>query len=232
MITLRIMNKKFVVAFVLLLFVFPLSSYAHQTRMYQIAGVPYEIVVGSLGEPVLVDDKSGVEVEIVRDGVPLEGAQDALQVELQAGDTSRVVNLAPIYGTEGRYKANFIPTLPTTLTYRVFGTLENVPVDLSFVCNPAGHPAGVAETDAVPISEKVVQTLKQGSFGCPQEKEAFGFPVPAVSMVSLQRSVEEQQSRQQEKQEQPTTLLLYAALLLSVFSVCVALIPYLTKKKI
>lgn len=198
------MHKKIaVVAFTL--FLLPAVTFAHEVRMYEINGVEYEMVVGSLNEPVIVDDKTGVSIEIVRDGAFLTGAQDMLQVEMTAGDTSRVVNLEPVHGYEGSYKAPFIATVPTTLTYRFFGELEGTPVDLTFTCNPAGHPQAAEDTSRTDISEGVVQTLKRGAFGCPQPKEAFGFPEEAPSEVTLAQNVGELSDMVTENEDQNGT---------------------------
>jgi hypothetical protein len=158
---------------------------AHEVRTYEINSVPYEFVVGSLGEPVIVDDKSGVDFELVRDGKPVVGAQSSLQVELSAGDKKKIESFSPVYGVEGRYKTTFIPTVATTLHYRIFGTLEGTPIDLSFTCNPAGHPQSEENKERVDVAPGVVQTGKSGAFGCPQAKEAFGFPEPATESVSV-----------------------------------------------
>lgn len=163
----------------------PLGALAHGGSIYEIGGVEYEFIVGSLGEPVIVDDKTGVEIQIVRAGKMLVGAQENLKVELQAGNASRTLDLSPVYGADGHYKANFIATVPTTLTYRVFGELEGVPVNLSFTCNPAGHPQAEEVTERVTISEGVVQTKKSGSFGCPREKSELGFPEATPSSLQL-----------------------------------------------
>lgn len=188
------MNKRIFLS-VFLLLLFPISVFAHETREYEINGVPYEIVVGSLNEPVIVDDKTGVSVELVRAGKFLVGAQDALKVEMISGDKSRTVDLSPVYGTEGQYKSNFIATVPTTLTYRVFGTLENTEVNLSFTCNPAGHPQSVEDKARTEISNGVVQTLKKGAFGCPQSKEEFGFPEAAQSSFEASKNIQELEAK-------------------------------------
>lgn len=204
----------------------PMAASAHETRMYEINGVPYEIVMGSLGEPVIVDDKTGIDLEIVRNGTLLTGAQESLQVELIAGDVSRTVSLSPVYGAEGRYKSNFIATVPTTLTYRLFGELEGTPVDLSFTCNPAGHPQAEADENRTEISDGVVQTLKQGAFGCPQEKEAFGFPEAAPSVHMLGMSIEEAQNTTDDQKTDPIAV---GALILSLIAGGFAYASY-TKK--
>lgn len=172
------MYKKFGVSLgaLLALFGFAGAASAHEVHQYEINGVPYEIVVGSLGEPVIVDDKTGVDLELVRNGQPVVGANNSLKVELIAGNKKRIEELSPVWGAEGRYKAPFIATVATTLSYRFFGELEGTPVDLTFTCNPAGHPQVEPNTERVEISKGVVRTEQEGAFGCPKEKNAFGFP--------------------------------------------------------
>jgi hypothetical protein len=195
----------------------PLTSFAHESRLYEINGVQYEIVMGSLGEPIIVDDKTGVDVEIIRDGVPLSGVQEDLQVEMIAGDTKKTVSLSPVWGAEGRYKSNFIVTVPTTLTYRLFGTLENTPIDLSFTCNPAGHPQSEVDKERKEISHGVVQRMKEGAFGCPQEKEAFAFPEEVKSNLTVQNEIAARTEAEKESSGTATPLSV-AALILSLLA--------------
>lgn len=212
------MNKNKAIALTaLVVLIAPTLASAHETRMYEINGVSYEIVMGSLGEPVLVDDKTGVELEIVREGEMLAGAQESLQVELIAGDTSKVVSLSPVYGSEGKYKSNFIATVPTTITYRLFGTLEDTPIDLSFTCNPAGHPQSEEDTKRTNVADGVIQTLKRGAFGCPQDKTSFGFPEAVESNFVLQRSLTEAAAQPEEKDVAPYGIAI-AALLVSLIA--------------
>lgn len=203
-------------AFGLLLFLLPASVFAHETRMYEINGVSYEMVVGSLNEPVIVDDKTGVSVEIIRDGVPFIGAAEDIQVEMIAGDTKKTVNLSPVYGAEGQYKSNFIATVPTTLTYRVFGALEDTPFDFSYTCNQAGHPQGEEDTQRKDISDNVVQTLKRGAFGCPQPKESFGFPEEAPSVLASLKSIEKLNEELTETRDASTVPLAVSGLALLI----------------
>jgi hypothetical protein len=213
----EILMSKIFSAFLLFL-LFPVIALAHETRMYEIKGVPYEMVVGSLGEPVIVDDKTGVSVELVRDGEPVVGAQESLQVELIAGDKKRITSLSPVHGAEGQYKSNFIATVPTTLTYRIFGTLENTPVDLSFTCNPAGHPQSEEDTNRTDVSQGVVQTLKRGAFGCPQEKEAFGFPEEVKSEFDAQKALVAAADEEPLPYKDSTTNIALIAVILSILA--------------
>lgn len=224
------MHKKFYLLLLALMFI-PAVSSAHQTQMYEINGVEYQMVIGSLNEPVIVDDKTGFSLDIIRDGQFFVGAQDSLQVELLSGDKSKVLNLSPVHGAEGAYKAPFIATVPTTLTYRVFGTLENTPVDLSFTCNPAGHPQAEENTTATPISEGVVQTLQRGAFGCPQAKEAFGFPEEAPSAYTVQTAVADLQDAAEDQEENGSSNTLpLIAIVISLLSSALAYKAYTQKK--
>lgn len=181
-------------------FVLPAAAFAHQEEVYRIGDKDYMMVIGSINEPVIVDDKSGVELRVAlvpRDGHEeaehshsggdnaVTGLESTLKVELIAGDAKRTLNFSPIFGEAGAYKAVFIPTVQTTLTYRVFGTINNIPVDLSFTCNPAGHPRAPEDTTETPMGANVTRLSKTGAFGCPEAKEDMGFPEPAATLVSL-----------------------------------------------
>lgn len=188
-----------IAAFVLM----PSIASAHETQVFEIGGKMYQFVVGSLNEPLVVDDKSGVELQ-VKDmgahvegmahdedghdhgtGAPVTGLEDALQVELIAGTAKKTLDLAPIYGTPGAYKAPYYPTVATTLSYRVFGTLNKTPVDITFTCSPAGHTTAEEDNKEVEISEGVTRHEKSGAFGCPAEKGDMGFPEPSADVQTL-----------------------------------------------
>ncbi|HRH94036.1 MAG TPA: hypothetical protein PKV72_05915 [Candidatus Peribacteria bacterium] len=189
----------------------PLAAFAHETQQFQIAGKTYQFIVGSIGEPMLVDDKSGVELsvsvlgehadtdhheEAAHDdgdgddhdaGMPVEGLEKTLKVEITAGEKKKDMPLQAQYGTPGGYKAVFIPTVATTLTYRIYGTLGGNAVDVSFTCNPAGHPATAEDTTALKLTDSVTRILKKGAFGCPMAKTDLGFPEPSMSIYDLQK---------------------------------------------
>lgn len=176
----------------------PSFASAHEHQMFNIGGRMYAFTVGSLNEPLVVDDKSGVDLRIEDlgahhggmshdhgEGAPVTGLESSLKVELIAGESRKVMDLSPVYNTPGSYKAPFYPTVATTLTYRVFGEMNGTPVDLSFSCNPAGHGPAEDDETAVQVSEGVTRVLKSGSFGCPVEKAAMGFPEASASVQEL-----------------------------------------------
>lgn len=181
-------------------------AFAHEQQTFRIGGKTYTFVVGTLNEPVFVDDKTGVDLRVSRAplkgekvpaahddgdgdneevGVPVTGLDKSLKVELIAGDKKKVLDLAPAYGDPGAYKAPFYPTVATTLSYRVFGDLDGTSVDLLFTCNPAGHPQTPEDATETKIDEKVTRLKKSGAFGCPQSKADAGFPEPSASLREL-----------------------------------------------
>lgn len=191
---------KYVATFALaaLVAIVPVAASAHETQEFLIGGQQYQIVVGSLNEPVVVDDKTGVYISVTMpehagmaandhhgtDGA-VEGLEDTLQVEISAGDSKKVLDLAPIHGEAGAYRAPFYPTVATTYSYRFFGTIDGTPVDLAFSCSPAGHSVAEEDTAEVAISEGVTRVSKTGAFGCPAPKEAMGFPEESATIRSL-----------------------------------------------
>ena len=180
-------------------FLLPNSVFAHQQEVFKIGDKTYSFEIGSLTEPAVVDYMNGMFLSVSLDSGEaeeeedhhggenaVEGLEKTLKVEVSAGDRKKQIELQPIREQKGQYQALFIPTVQTTLTYRLFGTINNVPVDLSFTCNAAGHP--LAEEDRAPMQmgEKVTRILKKGAFGCPQGKAELGFPEPASSLYDLQ----------------------------------------------
>jgi hypothetical protein len=126
--------------------------------------------------------------------VPEEGLEEALQVELGAGNVTRVLQLEPAFGEPGAYEAPFYPTVATTLTYRLFGTINNTPVDLTFTCTPTGEAGAAADNSTVQISEGVVRKGIEGGYGCPAPLTDAGFPEPFVSNNEIVNTLEQLQS--------------------------------------
>jgi hypothetical protein len=178
------------------------QAFAHERQLYTIGGQDYLIVIGSLNEPIFVDDKSGVDLQVLRadpnnpmnssaeGAAPVEGLEETLQVELGAGNVTRVLQLEPAFGEPGAYEAPFYPTVATTLTYRLFGTINNTPVDLTFTCTPTGEAGAVADNSTVQISEGVVRKGIEGGYGCPAPLTDAGFPEPLVSNNEIVISLE------------------------------------------
>jgi hypothetical protein len=197
------MKQKTWTALTALVLVFlPLSASAHQHASYSIGGVQYDIVIGSLNEPITVDDKTGVDLRITSGGrmqksqdgemeptggKPAVGLEKDLQVELIAGDKKLVQELRPAWGAPGSYETVFYPTVATTISYRLFGKIEGTPVDLIFTCRAEGAEA--QHEGEKEISPGVKQLKKGGGFGCPREKEVQGFPEKASSLQNMTEKI-------------------------------------------
>ncbi len=176
------------------LLLLPLAASAHAHQTFRIGDKTYSFVMGSLAEPVVVDDKTGVDVAVTEhikgkeDGTPVLGLEQTLRVEISAGNATKTLPLTAQYGKDGSYKAVFIPTIETTYTYRLTGTINGVQVDLPFTCNPAGHPRTEDDTTETPVSEGVTRISMGGAFGCPLGKADLGFPEPSTTSYDLQEA--------------------------------------------
>jgi len=172
------------------------QAIAHENHVYRIGDKTYQFTVGSLNEPLTVDDKSGLDFRVVnpgagnREGTPVNGLDKTLKVELAAGGKKKVFNIQPAFGQSGAYRTAFFPTVQTTLSYRIFGSVENIPIDLTFTCNPAGHPRTPDDNNEAKISDQVTRLSRRGAFGCPEAKAEMGFPEAAPSNYELQTKID------------------------------------------
>ena len=183
------------------------QAFAHERQLYTIGGQDYLIVIGSLNEPIFVDDKSGVDLRVLtadpnnpmnstaEGAVPAEGLEETVQVELGAGNVTKVLQLEPAFGEPGAYEAPFYPTVATTLTYRLFGTINNTPVDLTFTCTPTGEAGATADNSTVQVSEGVVRKGIEGGYGCPAPVTDAGFPEPLMSNNEIVTTLDRLQSQ-------------------------------------
>ncbi len=197
------MNKLMVLAiFASLLMFFSIQpAHAHTTHLIEINGVDYIFVVGSLNEPIFVDDRTGVQLFVSLadpadplnrgspNSVPIEGLEDDLKVELIAGGETLVLDLEPAFRSPGEYQAVFYPTVATTLTYRFFGTIDGTPVDIDFT---SGGVHGVEVDEEVEVlGEGVIRKASVSAFNTPQSRTDVGFPVQYVSNRDVQSAIEE-----------------------------------------
>jgi hypothetical protein len=160
---------------------------AHERQLFQIGTSDYLLVIGFLHEPVYTGDRSGLDLRIVipdrsdpldaraPEVKPVANLDQTLKVEVKAGPHARVLGLKPTYAAPGRYEAVFYPTVATTYSFRLFGTVDKVPVDLTFACNPLGH-VSVEDKNTVKLADQVTRKALSGSFGCPVSRTEAEFP--------------------------------------------------------
>ena len=69
---------------------------------------------------------------------PVLDAAATLQVEVThvATSLSRTMNLRPLFGQDGSYVADFVPTAPGAYTFRFFGEIDGEPFNESFTSGP------------------------------------------------------------------------------------------------
>jgi hypothetical protein len=161
---------------------------AHQRQLLQVGTADYLFVVGFLNEPVFTGDKSGVDFFVwIPDPAspmdsrapnvkPVEGLEKTLKVEVKAGPAARTFDFYPAFRSPGHYEAFFFPTVATTYSFRIHGTLNAVPVDVTFTCNPTGHVAGAEDRSTVKLAGAVTRKGLVGSFGCPETRSEAEFP--------------------------------------------------------
>jgi len=172
------------------------DTWAHESRLYNIGNKDYWITVGSIGEPVYVDDKSGAEA-FIRTADPsnpldrnangtkmIEGLEKDLKFEVSAGDKKKIFEIEPAFDDPGHYEAFFYPTIETTYNYRLFGTINNVTVNFDFQCQTT-EGEGNQDNSTKQISEGVVQKAQRGGFGCITSRTDVSFPEPYVSNNEL-----------------------------------------------
>jgi hypothetical protein len=177
---------------------------AHEHDLYKIGSTYYLITVGSLNEPFVVDQMSGVDLRVSEvagpaakgasktagNGTPVAGLEQTLKVELAAGDKKETLSLDPSDSAPGSYTAAFIPTVQTTYSYRFFGTINSNPIDLTFACIPGEVSETAEDNSQVKVSGTVTRIRKVGAFGCPAARSAVGFPEPALSSYELNQNAQ------------------------------------------
>jgi len=171
-------------------------SYAHQRLLYTINGKDYLFEIGSLNEPVSINDKTAVFFEGVWPNAtdptnpdangtkPMTGLENMLKVEILAGNKNMTSDLKPSFGKLGEYESDaFYPTIPTTFTYRIFGDINGTNFDVKYACNPAGGEAAKSDNSTVQISKNIERKASIGGFGCFEQR--VGFPEPILSQYDL-----------------------------------------------
>ena len=177
---------------------------AHERDTFKIGDKYYVLTVGSLNEPFVVDNISGVDLRVSRVAgpsgsgstketdktTPVTGLERTLKVELAAGDKKETVSFDPSNAAPGSYVAGFIPTVQTTYAYRIFGTIDGVAVDITFTC-ASGEVSEIAEDNSqLKVSDSVTRLNKIGAFACPASRKAMGFPEPSLSSYELSQNTQ------------------------------------------
>jgi hypothetical protein len=115
----------------------------------------YELTIGFLNEPALLNEPNGLSLEVMffpdgvpteeeegthaeEEGEPVEGLEETLQAEVIVGGgaNTKQLQLEAAFGEPGAYEGMFIPTLAGDYTFHIFGEIDGTPVDESFDSGP------------------------------------------------------------------------------------------------
>ena len=179
-------------------------AFAHQRQLFTIGDKDYLFVVGSLGEPLYIDQKSGVDFSAfwpdpsdpvdsrANGSKPIEGLENMLKVEVVAGDKNKTFDFEPAFMNPGHYEAPFFPTVETTYNYTLFGVINGTNFKATWTCSPAGGEGTlISNNSTVEISPNVTRKSMMGSFGCPQPLSEAGFPEPMMSNQEIVKKLAE-----------------------------------------
>ena len=104
--------------------------------------------VGWAEEPALVGQLNAVQLFLERDGQPVEGAEDSLDVTVTLGDeTSDRMKLRTVFESPGEYRADLMPTVVGGYTFRFRGTIDDDEIDESFTSPKDGFDEVAGASD-------------------------------------------------------------------------------------
>lgn len=107
-----------------------------------------QFTVGWVNEPALVGQPNAVQLVLERNGQPVEGAEDSLNVTVSLGDeTSDRLKLRTVFDSPGEYRADLVPTVVGGYTFRFEGAVDDETVDESFTSPKDGFDEVVGTSD-------------------------------------------------------------------------------------
>jgi hypothetical protein len=165
-------------------------AFAHEKQLLSINEKPYLFVVGSVGEPVYINDKSGVELfaytpdpndplaEDANGTKPVTGLEKTLKVEVSAGPKNKTLDFEPDEDNPSHYTATFFPSAETTYTYTLTGTVDNTPIHISYSCVPGAgdDDSSAGNNTKTVLSKGVVREQVAGGFSCPMPRDEVTIP--------------------------------------------------------
>jgi len=174
------------------------SAWAHTHRVVTINGQQVEFVIGWVNEPSYANEINFVDFwahyinatcpqGTVSTVCPVYGLDQSLQVQVLLGGQSEVLQFSPNLSNDvpplfyGEYTAPLTPTVPGTISFRVFGNVNNTAVNETFTCGPT-------------------------TFECVDPASEIQFPTQISSGSDLQTSLSSAQSQITNMQTQITNL--------------------------
>ena len=116
----------------LVLLLAPGTALAHERRT--IGNGKYDVVVGWDVEPAYADMKNGAGIRITEAGTtnPVAGAEKTLKVSIRQGASTREFPLRAVFGQNGYYVADIVPTREGDYRWTFSGTINGDQVNETF----------------------------------------------------------------------------------------------------
>jgi len=132
------------------------SAWAHTHRVLTIDGQQVEFVVGWVVEPAYAGEINAVDFwahyingtcpqGTVSTSCPVYGLDQSLRVAVTLGEQSQTLSFSPNLSNDvpplfyGEYTASIEPTVPGTVSFRIFGNIGGTAVNETFVCGPTTY---------------------------------------------------------------------------------------------
>src|SRR5258708_123895 len=117
---------------IIALFLVPGTALAHERRT--IANGKYDVVVGWDVEPAYVEMKNAAGIRIMDAGTtnPVTGADKTLKVQLRQGASTQPFALRAVFGQNGYYVADILPTRDGEYQWIFSGTINGDAVNETF----------------------------------------------------------------------------------------------------
>jgi hypothetical protein len=137
-----------VAAGALLALAVPGTALAHERRT--IGNGKYDVVVGWNLEPTYVGVLNGATIRIMNAGTttPVTGADKTLKLDVRQGASTQSFPLSPVFGQDGMYIANLVPTRAGDYRFIFSGSINGDPVNETFD-SADGKFDGVESANAV-----------------------------------------------------------------------------------
>lgn len=98
----------------------------------------YELVIGFHNEPAYQGEPNGLDLFVTNTKTKekVAGLEKTLKAEIIFGASKKELELRPQFGTVGDYTTDVIPSTAGDYTWRIFGQIEETPVDVSMTSGP------------------------------------------------------------------------------------------------
>lgn len=123
----------------------------------------YELVIGFHNEPAYQGEPNGLDLFVTntKTNEKVEGLEKTLKAEIVFGASKKELTIRPQFGRPGDYTADILPSEVGDYTWRIFGKINDTPVDVSMTSSPETFGAVEPKSSvAFPAAEPTAAELK------------------------------------------------------------------------